>query len=152
MTLLDLLRFLNIFCAGIATGTWVATQLGLIPARKELPPERAIELFHVTEREIARFNAPLVATSGIIALLILILRLSPTGTSALFTAVGCASTVGAGLISILLNMPIRRKIASWPAGSIPPEYPEIQKTWDRGNLARTALGLVAFASYVLSAL
>ncbi len=151
MTLL-VLRFLNIFCAGIITGTWVVTQLALIPARKHFPAESATKLHHVAERGIDRFNPLCAATSLIAGVLILVLHLSPTRTSALFTAVGCAGNLGAVLISVLWNLPINRKIASWSAGAVPPEYPQIQQRWDRGNLARTGLGLVAFASYVLSAL
>jgi hypothetical protein len=152
MTLLDTLRFLNTFFAGIAAGTWVVTQMALIPARKGLAQGGAIALFLGTEAGITRFNPLCAATSGISALLILTLDLSPTSTSALLTAVSCVGIAGASLISILWNMPIRRKIASWPVGSISPEYAAIQQRWDLGNLARAALGLMAFASSVLSIL
>jgi hypothetical protein len=149
---LRVLWFVNIFCAGITTGTWVVTQMALIPARKQLPADSATRLHHVAEMGIKRFNPLCAVTSFLAGLLILTLRLSPTSTSALFTAVGCAGTLAALLISALWNMPINQKIANWSATAVPSEYPHFQKKWDRGNLARMALGLMSFASHVLSAL
>jgi hypothetical protein len=151
MTLL-VLWFVNIFCAGIITGTWVVTQVALIPARKQFPADSAARLHHVAEIGIKRFNPLCAVTSLLAGLLILTLRLSPSSASALFTAVGCAGTLGAVLISVLWNMPLNEKIANWSATAVPAEYPQFQKKWDRGNLARMALGLMSFASHVLSAL
>jgi len=47
-------------------------------------------------------------------------------------------------------MPINRRIASWPASPVPPEYADFQQKWARGNLARTLMGLAGFTSYVLA--
>ena len=152
MILPDALRFLSIFCAGIATGTWVVTQLALIPAIGAFGEKDAIKLLRVTETGIVRFNALCALISVIAGLLLLMLRLSPTDGSALSTAVGCAGALGAWLISVFWNMPLRWRIASEVAGTAPPDYPQIQQMWNRGNLARTLLGLVAFAGYVIAAL
>jgi len=90
MTLLpDALRFLSVFCAGIAAGTWVVTQLALIPAQRELGEASAITLLRVTEKGIVRYN-PLCATASTVAgLLLLTLRIPPAGRAALLTTIGC---------------------------------------------------------------
>jgi hypothetical protein len=150
MTLADVLRFLSLFCGGIATGTWVVTQVALIPARRELAPDASLQLHVVTSREIDRYNPLLTSASIIAGLLIVVLGLAPTPASRLWTALGCASMMGAGLTSILRNMPINRRIASWPAGKVPAEYSGVQQEWARGNFARTLMGLLGFASYLLA--
>jgi len=153
MTLLpDALRFLSVFCAGIAAGTWVVTQLALIPAQRELGEASAITLLRVTEKGIVRYN-PLCATASTVAgLLLLTLRIPPAGRAALLTTIGCLAALASTLISMLWNMPLRRRIAGGPPGSIPAGYPESQRRWNRGNLARMVLGLVAFAGYLLATL
>lgn len=153
MTILaDVLPFLAVFCGGIATGTWVVTQRALIPMRRELPPEGAIHLHVVTSREIDRYQPPCAAASTIAGLLILALGLAPDRASALWTAAGFACMLGASLVSLLNNMPINRRIASWPPGAAPPEYAGLQRKWATGNRARTLMGVAGFASYVIAAI
>lgn len=146
----DVLRFLSLFCAGIAAGTWVVAQRALVALRRELPPQGSIHLHTVTSREIDRYMPPCTAAATVSGLLILVLGLTPDRASTLWTAAGCACLAGASLLSILRNMPINRRIASWPAGTVPAEYPELERKWIQGNLGRTLLGLVGFASYVLA--
>ena len=146
----DALRFLSLFCAGIATGTWVVAQRALIALRRELPAEGGIHLHNVTSREIDRYQPQCTAVATVSGLLILALGLTPDRASTVWTAVGFACMLGASLMSILRNMPINRRIASWPVGTVPAEYPELERKWIQGNLARTLLGLVGFASYVLA--
>lgn len=147
--LADVLRFLAVFCGGIATGTWVVTQMALLPMRRELS-ERAIQLHVQTSRDIDRYQPLCTAISTFSGLLILGLGLAPDRTSAVGVGIGFAGMFGAALVSVLLNMPINRRIAAIPAGTVPAEYAELQEKWVRGHLARTLMGLVGFASYVLA--
>jgi uncharacterized membrane protein len=146
----DVLAFITVFCGGIATGTWVVAQRALIPMRRELSPEGAIQLHVVTSREIDRYQPQCTAIATVAGFLILALGLAPDRASALWTGAGFLCMLGASLVSVLRNMPINKRIASWPTGTVPAEYAEIQSTWNRGNLARTLMGLVGFASYVLA--
>lgn len=146
----DVLRFLSLFCAGIATGTWLVAQRALIPMRRELPSEGAIHLHVVTSREIDRYQPACTALATISGLLLVVPGLAADRASTLWTASGFACMLGASLTSMLRNMPINRRIASWPRGSVPAEYPALQAQWIRGNLVRTVLGVVGFACYVLA--
>jgi uncharacterized membrane protein len=150
--LADVLRFLTLFCGGIATGTWVVAQRALLPMRRQLTPEGAIQLHVVTSREIDRYQPQCTAVATVSGLLLLVLAGGADRASFLWTAAGFACMLGASLISVLNNMPINRRIAGWPAGPAPAEYPELQRKWAAGNLARTLLGLAGFASYVFAVL
>jgi uncharacterized membrane protein len=147
--LADGLRFLAVFCGGIATGTWVVTQMALLPMRRELS-ERAIQLHVTTSRDIDRYQPLCTGIATFSGLLVLVLDLAPDRTSTLWMGLGFAGMFGAAVVSLLGNMPINRRIAAIPAGTVPLEYADLQKKWARGNLARTLMGLVGFASYVLA--
>jgi uncharacterized membrane protein len=148
----DLFRFLALFCAGIATGAWVVTQRALIPMRRALPPEGAVHLHVVTSREMDRYQPPCAAAATASGLLILVLGLAADRTAVLWTSAGVVSMTGASLVSMLRNMPINRRMASWPSGPPPAEFAELQEKWIRANLVRTLLGLAGFASYVVAVL
>jgi uncharacterized membrane protein len=150
--LADVLPFLTVFSAGIATGTWVVTQFALIPARHKLPPEASVKFHVVSGQDIDRFNPQLVLISIVSGLLILGLGLAPSATSKLCTVVGVVGMTGGAFTSMFWNMPINRKIAGWPAGPVPPEYASELQKWTVGNITRTVCGLVGFSSYVIALL
>jgi uncharacterized membrane protein len=151
MTLLaDLLPFLTVFCAGIATGTWIVTEHALIPARRELPAQPSVQLHVLTSARIDQYNPVLTFLSIVSGALVVALGLAPTANARLLTVIGLVAMLGAAATSLTWNMPMNRIVASWPAGSAPAEYNEILRKWAAGNLVRTTCGVVGFASYVLA--
>ena len=150
--LADVLRFVSLFCAGIAAGTWLVVQRALVPMRRELPPAGVVHLHAVTSREIDRYMPPCTAAATLAGLLVVVLGSAPDRAAAAWTAAGFAFMFGAALVSMLNNMPINRRIAAFPPGTAPDGLSDLQRRWAAGNLARTLMGLAGFASYVLAVL
>jgi uncharacterized membrane protein len=147
----DLLRFLTVFCSGVATGTWIVTQRALIPLRREVEPAASVHVHVVTSREIDRYQPPCVGVATFAGLGLLLLGLTPDRAAFGATLVGFVCLMVAGVTSIVRNVPINHRIAGFAPGSAPAEYADLQRRWNRGNVVRTIAGLVGFAAYVIAA-
>jgi uncharacterized membrane protein len=148
--MLDVLRFLSIFAAGIAAGTLVTVLLGFIPVMNSLPPEQALGFKRRMDPLIDRYNPPAVILAIVSAVAMLFYSLP--GDTKLCIAIGLAGSIGIGAVSLGVNMRINREMSGWSSDAPPPEYREAQQRWNRFHALRTLSSLVAFSAYILAVL
>jgi hypothetical protein len=65
-------------------------------------------------------------------------------------AIGMASIVGIAVLTRAVNRPINRELGTWTDANLA-EYPAQRRRWDRSHAVRTALGMLAFAVYIVLA-
>lgn len=151
-TLLEVLRFINVFSAAIAAGTLVMVLVVLIPMVRKFSPRMGLELHQAMDPRVDRYVPASVAVSGIAALLILVLQRNAPTVSTVFTIAGLLGTMGVGVVALGFNVRINRRIREWSVESIPPEYREVRERWNAGHAVRTASGVLALAAYIIAAL
>jgi uncharacterized membrane protein len=68
------------------------------------------------------------------------------------TAGGLGGTVGVAVISELFTTRIDRAMRSCSSETVPPDYAELGRRWDRWHALRTACGILAVSCYILAGL
>jgi uncharacterized membrane protein len=148
MTVLDIFRFLSTFAAGIAAGTLVAVLAGVIPVLRGLPRDGALRVKQLFDPAIDRYQPATVAIAVLSAVVILLHSL--TSAEIVFTAIGLVGTLGIGVVSMAVNLPINRTMASWPPDAAPPEFEPLLARWMRFHVVRTLSGVLGLAGFVLA--
>jgi uncharacterized membrane protein len=149
MTVLDIFRFLSTFAAGIAAGTLVAVFAGVNPVLRRLPPAEALRAKVLLDPQIDRYQPPTVAIAAVSAVVILLHGLSSSET--VFTIIGLVGSLGVGVTSVSVNMPINRKMGAWSAqDAVPAEFQPLLARWMRFHGVRTLSAIVALAGFVLA--
>lgn len=155
MTGLELtLRAVNLFTAGLVTGTAVVFQVCVVPIMRSWAPDRSLALHRdfavVADPDV--FIKPSGALSLLSALLALILGHHHGAASVVLTIAGLVAFIGVAVISEAINVPVNRWAAKWSGETLPEEYAARRQRWEAAHLWRTLLALIGFACYVVGAL
>jgi hypothetical protein len=149
----DALRFVNVFAAAIVGGGLVAILLVVVPVKRTLPARQSVEIhLAMLGHQIDRYMKPSGILSGLTGLALLGLLPEHTLARVVPLVLGLLGTVGVVITSRYFNVRSNRAMAGWNLDALPPGYPEWRDRWDRIHAIRTSCGLVALASYLLSAL
>lgn len=148
----DLLRFVNLFCAAIAAGTFVTVLLALIPIVDRLTPSMGLQVRQGLDPLVDRYNPPAVAAAMLTALAILAVRDDLTRVATVLYLVGVAGMGGVAVMSLGFNMRINRLLAGWSPEAVPAEYKPVLQRWNRYHRVRTGFGLVALGSFIAATL
>jgi len=151
-TVIDVLRFINIFFAAIATGTLVMVLLALIPMVGSMSPGVGLQVHHRIDPLIDRFNPPSVIISAVAAALILLLDAARTSTTVFLYVVGILGSIGIAVTSLGFNMRINRSIRAWSVDAVPEEYGPTRERWNRFHLVRTVSSVLALSCYIIAVL
>jgi uncharacterized membrane protein len=147
----DVLRFINLFCSGIAAGILVVVMTALMPSVMTFPDTFVVRFKAKFDPLVDRINPPFVLFSMITAVLILIVAdLSTVGK--IFTIVGILGSIGVAVTSMTVNMRINRTMATWDADAPPPEFRPLITRWIGVHRIRTLSGVLAFVCYIVAAL
>ena len=134
--------------SGITAGGMLLVMVAIIPTRRELGPERGLELHQLTTPRIDALMPPSVIVALIAALLVLIFAdLSSGSTVAAF--IGVIAGVGVASLSVAFNMPTNRRVAKWRRPEA--DYESVFAHWNRVHTLRTLLAVVASVAYCLAA-
>jgi hypothetical protein len=152
-TWVDVLRFVNLFAAGILVGSLIFEFLVLIPGLNQLPLKEAarahqVLLGHLPDRFMP-LSGMLASISGI-ALLVLSYDVTPT--AKVLYAVGTIAVIVLIVGTFVYSRPINKVIADWPIESLPADYQQMRKAWDRLHLVRTLAGVISFGCYIVGAI
>lgn len=136
MTDLELaLRALNLFAAGLVTGTAVVFQVSVVPIMRSWSDERALGLHRdfavIADPDI--FIKPSGAISLLSAVLALVLGHHHPSAAVVLTVAGIVAFVGVAIISEAINVPVNRWAAKWSGGPVPAEYTERRGRWERAH-------------------
>lgn len=151
-TLEAVLRFINIFSAGIAAGTFVMVLLALIGTVASLSPADGLRFHQRFDPRVDRYNPATVAVSFLTALALLFVGAGLRTTPGIATLLGLLADLGVGAISVGFNIPINRKISGWPLDPVPAEFTDLRQRWNSFHAVRTAFGLIAFTCFIVAGL
>jgi hypothetical protein len=150
-TLLETLRFVNLFSGALVAGGLVMILMVVVPAKRSFPHDLSVKV-HLAMLH----DAPDVymKPAGIISFLTgAALLFLPRGMGAAYIAamvIGLLGTVGVVITSRYHNVRTNLVMSKWE--SIPPNYPEVRERWDNVHRVRTACGVTAFVGYLLASL
>lgn len=150
--MLEVLRFVNIFCAGIAAGTFVMVLVALIPLVRGLQPADGLRVHQTIDPLIDRYNPAAVAVAALAAVIILVLDRNLSSAASLLYSVGLLGNLGVAIMSLGFNMRINRLMGNWSLSDVPAEYSALRERWNRFHAIRTTCGLLALACYILATL
>jgi hypothetical protein len=152
MGLVQLLRAVNIFTAGIAAGAQLFVLLTIVPARKHWPPKVGAQVHQTALTHPAeRYLRPTNMVSVITGVLLMLLQRNHETLPGMLNILGIGAGVVNGIISARWEWPINDEINTWSMDApIPDTYTELRDTWDRHHLQRTILTLTALFSFALA--
>jgi hypothetical protein len=149
---LDVLRVINIFTQAFFVGSMNWVLISTIPAMRRMTERETVRTHQTQFDDLPdRFLPALAVTSTITAFLILFIADLPTSSIVLYS-IGLGAMLVVGLVSVLINVPINRKIRHWSPDAIPEEYPRIRRRWNRVHMLRVFLAGVALVCYIIAAL
>lgn len=152
MQIVDVLRFGNVFLAGLAAGGMLIVALAIIPARTRLPADRALELWQLTTPRIDTWLPPAVVGSALTAVASVAfgdLDAEPLG----LMLAGLAGTIAVAAISATFyRSRAYRAIADWSPSAPPAEQAQLFGRWNTMHSVRATLAVAALAAYVSAAL
>ena len=151
-TLEGVLRFINVFCAGIAAGTFVLVLFALIPTISSLSPAAGLQFHQGFDMRVDRYNPAAVLITLLTALALLFVEGDMTTTSGVATLIGFVCTIGVIVVSLVFNIPINRRIRGWSVDSVPAEFVDLRQRWNTFHAVRTALGVLALTCYIIAVL
>jgi hypothetical protein len=156
-TLVQILRFTNLFAASLVAGGQVCVLLVIMPTKRRFAARDSVLVHNaMLGHQIDYYMKPSGITSALSAIAILFLggligRILPSQ-SVLFYFVGLAGTAGVVLLSRYFNVPTNRLMAEWSLDAIPENYPAVRRRWDTVHTIRASCGALALTGYILATL
>lgn len=148
----DIVRFVNVFSAGLVAGGTAVVLVVLLPAIHQLAGPEGLRLHQVVTPLFYRYQPAGTVISGVSALLALAIDFNLASLQGLATLGGLICTVGVAAVSFAFSMPMNSVIAGWASDPVPPEYAGLRVRWNRAHAARTILAVTAFGLYLAAAL
>jgi Domain of unknown function (DUF1772) len=152
-TVVEVLRFINVFAAGIVAGGQMLVLLTTARIIRGLAPSLSIQMHQAILDDHADRHMPPAALIAVISgAVILILHHQLTHTSGAFTTAGVVCALGVALVSLSLVQRSNQQIRRWSEGSAVDAALVARRAWDRAQVLRTTLGVAALACFIIGAL
>jgi hypothetical protein len=156
-TLLQVLRFINLFAAALVAGGQVCVLLVIIPTKRRFAVRDSVLVHNaMLGHQIDYYMKPSGITSAVTAVIILLLGGLIAGvlprSAVSFYFVGLVGTGGVVILSRFFNVPTNRMMAEWSLDAIPDDYPDVRRRWDLVHTVRAGCGVLAFTGYALATL
>jgi hypothetical protein len=148
----DVLRFVNVFTAGIAAGILIIVMAAVMPSMLSLSDQNALRFKQKFDPLVDRINPPSVFLALITGVLILILADDLPTTATVFTIIGIVGSAGVAATSIGVNMRINRRMGGWSTDEPPAEFRSLIGLWQKVHAIRTLSGVTAFVGYLIAVL
>jgi uncharacterized membrane protein len=145
VTMAHALAVVVVLGSGIAAGVLFAVAVSVVPALRDLPPDRYVQVHQLLGRNWDPTMPIIVlgSTAGALALSVL-------GTGALtrlLFALGAVALFASSMVSHLRNVPLNRQVKRLdPALPLPADWRDPRPEWRRWHLLRTALAAFAFVA------
>jgi len=148
----NILRFINIFCAAITSGGLVMVLMGVYPAMRTFEPNFTARIHKAIDLLPDAYMRPSTISSGVAALLILVFLRDRTLFVMTFTVIGLVGTLGIIITSEFFNVRINSVVRGWKDNYVAPEYPQMLDTWHRFHIVRTSSSVLALGCYIIASL
>jgi uncharacterized membrane protein len=152
MSVIQGVSFINLFCAAISAGGLVMVFMVIAPILRKWPDNMSVPLHQAVDRLPDNYMRPSTAISGVAAITLLILNPDFQKAATIFTLVGLLGTLGIAFTSEFFNIPVNRIVRTWTVDTVPADYPQLRRRWDRYNATRTISSVVALICYIIAAL
>jgi hypothetical protein len=150
-TLLEALRFVNLFSAALVAGGLVMILMVVVPAKRSFPHDFSVKV-HLAMLHDAPdvYMKPAGIVSALTGVALLLLPRGMSWAYVVALVVGLLGTVGVVITSRYFNVRTNLMMSKWE--SVPDNYPEVRQGWDNVHTVRTACGVTAFTGYLLASL
>jgi uncharacterized membrane protein len=145
MTLITITRFVALLSTGLLAGIFMGNRLGTSFALPKLPVPSFIQFQQAVHIKYVRFM-PALQIAAILSSLAWLFLLGSSSSRPEFAllAVTAAGSVVVFAITLLVNVPINKKLMTWSASAPPANVSELWKPWEKGNTVRTILAAGVF--------
>jgi hypothetical protein len=156
-SLVQILRFINLFAAALVAGGQVCVLLVIMPTKRRFATRDSVLVHNaMLGHQIDYYMKPSGITSGLSAIAILLLggligRLLPAS-AIYFYLLGLLGTGGVVILSRFFNVPTNAMMSQWSLDAIPDNYPDVRRRWDLVHTIRACCGVLGFVGYTLAAL
>ncbi|MBZ5566723.1 MAG: DUF1772 domain-containing protein [Acidobacteriia bacterium] len=152
-SLVDIFRFVNIFCAAITAGGLVMVLMGVYPAMRTFEPKMTARIHQAIDLLPDSYMRPSTILSGVCGVLILVLHGARTPLILAYYVIGILGTLGIIVTSEFFNVRINAVVKSWAQKDyVAPEYPAMLDRWHRFHIVRTSSSLLALTCYLVAEL
>lgn len=150
-TLVDALRFVNLFSAALVAGGLVMILMVVVPAKRSFPHDFSVKIHLAMLHDSPdRYMKPAGIISALTGIALLLL---PRGMGAAYMiamVIGLLGTAGVVITSRYFNVRTNLMMSKWE--SVPENYPEVRQRWDNVHTVRTGCGVTAFVGYLVASL
>lgn len=138
------LLIIAVAASGITAGGMLLVLFAIIPTRRELSPERGLELHQRTTPRIDALMPPSVIVALISGLIVLIFG-DLSSDSIAGAVIGVVASAGVAFLSVAFNMPTNKRVARWQAPEA--DYEEVFRRWNTVHTLRTLCAVAAFLAF-----
>ena len=139
------LRFASLLLTGLLVGAMFGIWLGFNPMH--LSASAYVEM---QQNAIRALNVSMPMLGLVCIVLTGVLTFRTRGEQRVLLIAATVCLAAAGLITRFGNQPINAIVMSWSAHSPPANWADLRDLWWRWHIARTALGVLAFALSLLA--
>ncbi|MBV9282241.1 MAG: DUF1772 domain-containing protein [Chloroflexi bacterium] len=151
--LIQLLRFVNLFTAGIIAGGQVMVSMVTLPVMRRWSPGMSLQAHQgMLDKQPDSVMVPAAIICPLSALAVLVLRRDFGSRSSQFYLAGIAATMVVTVASVAFAEPTSVKMRDWPSDNVPAEYPQVRDSWDRIHSVRMVASLVALGAFIVGVL
>ncbi len=148
---MSVVRFINVFAAGIATGAAAMELAVVIPALRATSPSTLVEAHRAIAPRAAR-AVPIPGALATICGAVVVFEGDFGDAAAILTMAALAAWIAAVLTTFLVYVPLLETVSRLDARTDAAERDSVVARWASVHAARTALFLCGFGLFVAAAL
>lgn len=152
MELEDLLRAITVIGSGMAAGLLTTVLFVITPLERSLDRPTGLRIKNAQDPFIDKINPPMVISSALGGLAMLVFGDGLSDTATGLTAVGLVGVLGIAVLSFGFNFPLNRRMYAMSEEDPPPEFEQVLARWTSFHVVRTALGVIGFVAYTVASL
>lgn len=147
----DVFRGLNLFLGGLVAGGMLFELLVVLPAARSLQPGELVPVHRSTAHRSLPFTLASAISSGIAAIVVLILEHDFGHASAWLTVIGILVLACGGASTVTLYVPAYKASEGLSGNATPEQAADVLARWSRAQRVRTTFYAGGFALFVCAA-
>lgn len=140
--------FLLIFVSGMYWGPWLA----LSRSMRTFEPDIFLSIAHRMDKNMAQVMTFLVPISLVAAVPVLVLSFSQRPVTFYLGLVGLSLFLITLFVTLLIEVPIVKKIRGWELSSLPNNWQELRDRWGAFHYFRIIPSIVGLALFLIGAI
>lgn len=148
---MDVVRFVNLVCAGVVTGAVMMELAVLMPALRSTSHATLLEANRAIAPRARRY-LPILGAPATFSAAIAAFQHELGDTATILTLAGLAAWVAAVLVTFFAYLPVVNLMTRWESGVASDEHASVLRRWASVHAFRTTLFVCGFAFFVAAAL